>query len=225
MFGVFLSPEHLVVAVPVAVLSAVGGFLVSQYLNRRCCKKGMVNTCISKDSPKVVHSFDMEDIGSKAVYCRCWKSKKVRPPSLSLFCRVFGQLEHLYWEIKISFITRVTHTDFRNSNIQTVSLSTKGKFDKTNCVFFFPPLTLCNCGCSSLTAMGPTPNTTTRLGTMSDLSSSKRRTPKPNTFTVPAPAFSRRLLLSVMFDCRHYFQTVNNHTEQGLKNNNKKLVK
>lgn len=108
LFGVFLSPEHLVVAVPVAVLSAIGGFLVSQYLNRRCCKKGMVNTCISKDSPKVVHSFDMEDIGSKAVYCRCWKSKKVRPPSLSFF-RVCGQLEHLYWEIKISFITRHTH--------------------------------------------------------------------------------------------------------------------
>lgn len=81
MICVFLSIEHLVVAVPVAVISAVGGFLVSQYLNRRCCKKGLVNTCISKDSPKVVHSFDMEDIGSKAVYCRCWKSKKVRPSS------------------------------------------------------------------------------------------------------------------------------------------------
>lgn len=78
---VFLSTEHLLVAVPVAVISAVGGFFVSQYLNRRCCKKGLVNTCISKDSPKVVHSFDMEDIGSKAVYCRCWKSKKVRAPS------------------------------------------------------------------------------------------------------------------------------------------------
>ncbi|TNM99075.1 CDGSH iron-sulfur domain-containing protein 1 [Takifugu rubripes] len=74
--GFRLSKEHLVVAVPVAVISAIGGFLVSQYLNRRCCTKGLVNTSISKDSPKVVHSFDMEDIGSKAVYCRCWKSKK-----------------------------------------------------------------------------------------------------------------------------------------------------
>lgn len=74
-----LSPEHFLVAVPVAVVAAVGGFLVSQYLNRRCCKKGQVNTSISKDSPKVVHSFDMEDIGTKAVYCRCWKTKKVGP--------------------------------------------------------------------------------------------------------------------------------------------------
>ncbi|TKS72673.1 CDGSH iron-sulfur domain-containing protein 1 [Collichthys lucidus] len=74
--GFRLSKEHLVVAVPVALVAAVGGFLVSHYLSKRSCKKGMVNTCISKDSPKVVHSFDMEDIGTKAVYCRCWKSKK-----------------------------------------------------------------------------------------------------------------------------------------------------
>lgn len=75
-----LSPEHLAIAVPVAVVAAVGGFLVSHYLSRRCCKKGQVNSCVDKDSPKVVHSFDMEDIGTKAVYCRCWKSKKVRLP-------------------------------------------------------------------------------------------------------------------------------------------------
>lgn len=74
--GLRFSKEHLVVAVPVAVVAALGGFLVSHYLNRRSCKKGLVNTSISKDSPKVVHSFDMEDIGTKAVYCRCWKSKK-----------------------------------------------------------------------------------------------------------------------------------------------------
>lgn len=66
------------IAVPVAVVSAVGGFLVSRYLSGRSCKKSQVNTCISKDSPKVVHSFDMEDIATKAVYCRCWKSAKVR---------------------------------------------------------------------------------------------------------------------------------------------------
>ncbi|XP_060935399.1 CDGSH iron-sulfur domain-containing protein 1 [Limanda limanda] len=74
--GLRLSKEHFLVAVPVAVVAAVGGFLVSHYLSGRSCKKVQVNTCISKDSPKVVHSFDMEDIGSKAVYCRCWKSKK-----------------------------------------------------------------------------------------------------------------------------------------------------
>lgn len=38
----------------------------------------MVNLHIQKDNPKVVHAFDMEDLGDKAVYCRCWRSKKVR---------------------------------------------------------------------------------------------------------------------------------------------------
>ena len=38
--------------------------------------KSMVNPHIQKDNPKVVHAFDMEDLGDKAVYCRCWRSKK-----------------------------------------------------------------------------------------------------------------------------------------------------
>ncbi|OBS68594.1 hypothetical protein A6R68_02865 [Neotoma lepida] len=38
--------------------------------------KAMVNLQIQKDNPKVVHAFDMEDLGDKAVYCRCWRSKK-----------------------------------------------------------------------------------------------------------------------------------------------------
>jgi len=36
-----------------------------------------VNLNVKKDSPKVVDSFDIEDIGQKKVYCRCWRSKKV----------------------------------------------------------------------------------------------------------------------------------------------------
>lgn len=76
---VLLSPhsDQLIVAVPVAVVAAAGGFFLGSYLNGRSCKNGQVNTCVCKDSPKVVHSYDMEDIGTKAVYCRCWKSKKV----------------------------------------------------------------------------------------------------------------------------------------------------
>ncbi|KAM7418119.1 hypothetical protein PAMA_017655 [Pampus argenteus] len=90
--GLRLSKEHFLVAVPVAVVAAVGGFLVSHYLNGRSCKKGQVNTSISKDSPKVVHSFDMEDIGTKAVYCRCWKSKKVS--LIFAVITVFGPIKH-----------------------------------------------------------------------------------------------------------------------------------
>ncbi|XP_017275181.1 CDGSH iron-sulfur domain-containing protein 1 [Kryptolebias marmoratus] len=74
--GFRLTKEHFLVAVPVAVIAAAGGFLVSHYLNSRRCRKSQVNAFVNKDSPKVVHSFDMEDIGTKAVYCRCWRSKK-----------------------------------------------------------------------------------------------------------------------------------------------------
>ena len=39
-------------------------------------KKGKVNDKIQKDCDKVVHTLDVEDIGKKTVFCRCWKSVK-----------------------------------------------------------------------------------------------------------------------------------------------------
>nr|CAG4645279.1 EOG090X0JRY [Leptodora kindtii] len=39
-------------------------------------KKPMVNLEVKKDMAKVVDSFDIEDVGDKAVYCRCWRSAK-----------------------------------------------------------------------------------------------------------------------------------------------------
>nr|CAG4650650.1 EOG090X0JRY [Sida crystallina] len=38
-------------------------------------KKNPVNLSIKKDEPKVVDNVDVEDIGDKKVFCRCWKSK------------------------------------------------------------------------------------------------------------------------------------------------------
>ncbi|KAG7518936.1 hypothetical protein JOB18_047601 [Solea senegalensis] len=44
--GFRFTKEHLVVAVPVAVVAAVGGFLVSHYLSSgRSCKKGQFPYC------------------------------------------------------------------------------------------------------------------------------------------------------------------------------------
>ncbi|XP_041917993.1 CDGSH iron-sulfur domain-containing protein 1 isoform X1 [Alosa pseudoharengus] len=75
--GFRVSKEQLTTIVPVAVAAVVGTYLVSRYFSgSSSCSKGKVNLTLNKDSPKVVHSFDMEDIGSKAVYCRCWRSKK-----------------------------------------------------------------------------------------------------------------------------------------------------
>jgi hypothetical protein len=40
--------------------------------------KPVVNPDIQKENAKVVDAFDVEDISEKAVFCRCWRSKKVR---------------------------------------------------------------------------------------------------------------------------------------------------
>ncbi|XP_059378370.1 CDGSH iron-sulfur domain-containing protein 1-like isoform X2 [Carassius carassius] len=56
--------------------AALSTYLLTRYFSSQSSPKCRVNMTINKDSPKVVHSFDMEDIGNKAVYCRCWRSKK-----------------------------------------------------------------------------------------------------------------------------------------------------
>ncbi|KAM9495055.1 CDGSH iron-sulfur domain-containing protein 1 isoform 2-T2 [Clarias gariepinus] len=57
------------------VAVGAGTYLLIRYFSSRR-SEGKVNLEISKDSSKVVHSFDIEDIDKKAVYCRCWRSKK-----------------------------------------------------------------------------------------------------------------------------------------------------
>ncbi|KAF5900739.1 CDGSH iron-sulfur domain-containing protein 1-like isoform X1, partial [Clarias magur] len=66
---------QLMIAVPVAVAVGAGTYLLTRYFSSRR-SEGKVNLEINKDSSKVVHSFDIEDIDKKAVYCRCWRSKK-----------------------------------------------------------------------------------------------------------------------------------------------------
>ncbi|XP_053804711.1 CDGSH iron-sulfur domain-containing protein 1 isoform X1 [Anomalospiza imberbis] len=66
-----------IAAVSVAAGAAAVGYLAyKKFLSKDKCCKAMVNPHIQKDNPKVVHAFDMEDLGDKAVYCRCWRSKK-----------------------------------------------------------------------------------------------------------------------------------------------------
>ncbi|XP_005301780.1 CDGSH iron-sulfur domain-containing protein 1 [Trachemys scripta elegans] len=66
-----------VAAISLAAGAAAVGYLAyTRFLSKDKCCKAMVNLHIQKDNPKVVHAFDMEDLGEKAVYCRCWRSKK-----------------------------------------------------------------------------------------------------------------------------------------------------
>ncbi|KAG1962268.1 CDGSH iron-sulfur domain-containing protein 1 isoform X2 [Pimephales promelas] len=58
------------------VAAALSTYLLTRYFSSQSSPASRVNLTVKKDSPKVVHSFDMEDIGNKAVYCRCWRSKK-----------------------------------------------------------------------------------------------------------------------------------------------------
>ncbi|XP_043843436.1 LOW QUALITY PROTEIN: CDGSH iron-sulfur domain-containing protein 1-like [Dromiciops gliroides] len=66
-----------IAAVALAAGTAVVGYLAyKRFLVKEKRYRSMVNLTIQKDNPKVVHAFDMEDLGEKAVYCRCWRSKK-----------------------------------------------------------------------------------------------------------------------------------------------------
>lgn len=67
-----------IAAVTFAAGTAALGYLAyKKFYVKDTRSKGMVNLHVQKDNPKVVHAFDMEDLGDKAVYCRCWRSKKV----------------------------------------------------------------------------------------------------------------------------------------------------
>ncbi|KAG1962270.1 CDGSH iron-sulfur domain-containing protein [Pimephales promelas] len=75
--GFKVSKDQLTTIVPIAVAAALSTYLLTRYFSSQSSPASRVNLTVKKDSPKVVHSFDMEDIGNKAVYCRCWRSKKV----------------------------------------------------------------------------------------------------------------------------------------------------
>lgn len=49
---------------------------LSLYLYKYRGGKGRVNSSVDLSNPKIVTSVDIEDLGNKAVFCRCWKSKK-----------------------------------------------------------------------------------------------------------------------------------------------------
>ncbi|XP_036430006.1 CDGSH iron-sulfur domain-containing protein 1 [Colossoma macropomum] len=72
-----MSKAELVTALSVtAGAAAVGVLVYKTFFSKAKCAKPKVNLDLQKDNPKVVHAFDIEDLGDKAVYCRCWRSKK-----------------------------------------------------------------------------------------------------------------------------------------------------
>ncbi|VDN22532.1 unnamed protein product [Gongylonema pulchrum] len=51
--------------------SALLGYYIGVQFTKKKCR---VNNKIRLSSDKVVDSVDMEDLGAKKVFCRCWKS-------------------------------------------------------------------------------------------------------------------------------------------------------
>lgn len=161
---VSLHLEHLLVAVPVVVVAAAGGFLAGRYLSKPSCKSGQVNTSINKDSPKVVHSFDMEDIATKAVYCRCWKSKKVSQSGAIYICRAARRVFLVSPDAQL-ILSASLGRDLTGWKIYSAVIA---ELHHCNCNLIF----------SSRTATEPTPSTTMRPATTSGRSSLKRGTDK-----------------------------------------------
>lgn len=58
-----MLPEHIIAKLPAP------------------CKRGKhrrMNKCIEKDRAKCNHHIDIEELGDKTSFCRCWRSAKVR---------------------------------------------------------------------------------------------------------------------------------------------------
>jgi len=58
----------------IGTLGAVIVLTVAQL--RKGQGSGKVNQSIEKDKAKVVNMYDIEDLGDKVSFCRCWRSKK-----------------------------------------------------------------------------------------------------------------------------------------------------
>lgn len=71
------------------VLALLGYLAVRPFLPKKKQQKdSLINLKIQKENPKVVNEINIEDLcRTKAVYCRCWRSKTV---SRFLHCVIEG---------------------------------------------------------------------------------------------------------------------------------------
>ncbi|XP_076044277.1 CDGSH iron sulfur domain 2 [Oratosquilla oratoria] len=70
-----LSVEQWAALIPFGIACAAVGYGTKTILDKKL-GIGKVNPSVKKNEPKVVDMVDIEDIGNKAVFCRCWRSKK-----------------------------------------------------------------------------------------------------------------------------------------------------
>ncbi|XP_055954600.1 CDGSH iron-sulfur domain-containing protein 2 homolog B-like [Patella vulgata] len=72
-----LSGQEWIALVPfVGTVSLLVYVTVQAFLPKPEPKPPLVNLKVQKESQKVVNMVDIEDLGDKISYCRCWRSKK-----------------------------------------------------------------------------------------------------------------------------------------------------
>ncbi|KAG3285833.1 CISD1-like, partial [Ictidomys tridecemlineatus] len=59
---------------PVAGTTVIGYLAYKIVYAKDLHNKAMANLHSQKDNPKIVHAFDMEELGDNTVYCHCWRS-------------------------------------------------------------------------------------------------------------------------------------------------------
>ena len=61
----------------VGTLSLLAYVTIQAFKSKPPPKDARVNLKIQKESSKVVNMVDIEELGDKVSYCRCWRSKRV----------------------------------------------------------------------------------------------------------------------------------------------------
>lgn len=64
--------------VTTAAAVAYGVYVTLRLRGSEASSKGQINPKVQKSENKVVHTYDVDDMEAKAVFCRCWRSNKVR---------------------------------------------------------------------------------------------------------------------------------------------------
>ncbi|XP_072369090.1 CDGSH iron-sulfur domain-containing protein 1 [Scyliorhinus torazame] len=72
--GLSLKSRWIVFPLTFGVI--ISGYFLYRIIRSKIGKNGRVNKVIKKDVAQVVDSFDIEDLGDKTAFCRCWRSDK-----------------------------------------------------------------------------------------------------------------------------------------------------
>ncbi|UYV74825.1 CISD1 [Cordylochernes scorpioides] len=71
-----LASSELIHALPWIGTAAAVAIAIYIKMKSKKESKDVCNPCIDKECQKIVHTKDIEELGDKTCFCRCWRSKK-----------------------------------------------------------------------------------------------------------------------------------------------------